>query len=67
MHNAAEITLRFLGPCFYDEPLAVHTRVAALGRSSAVLENAITGDGPGEIRMIARVVVVCMRDERSAP
>lgn len=66
MHNAAEITLRFLSPCFYDESLAVHTRVAALGRSSAVLEHAITSDGGADIRMVARVAVVRVQNERSA-
>jgi acyl-CoA thioester hydrolase len=67
MHNAAEITVRFIRPCFYDEALAVHTRVATLGRSSAILEHAITSPGGDDIRTIARVAIVCMTDGRSAP
>ncbi len=67
MHNAAEITIRFLRPCFYDEALAVHTRVAALGRSSAILEHALTSEGGTDIRTIARVAIVAVRGERSAP
>jgi acyl-CoA thioester hydrolase len=67
MHNAAEITLRFLRPCFYDESLEVRTRVANLGRSSAILEHAITSEGGDDIRTIARVAIVCVKHERSAP
>ena len=67
LHNAAEITLRFVRPCFYDEALEVHSRVATLGRSSAILEHAITANGGGEIRTLARVAIVCVRNERSAP
>jgi len=67
MHNAAEITLRFVRPCFYDEALEIHTRVAMLGRSSAVLEHAITSHGGSDIRTIARVAIVCMKHDRSAP
>jgi acyl-CoA thioester hydrolase len=67
MHNAAEIAIRFLRPCFYDEALAVHTRVASLGRSSAILEHAITSDGGADMRTVARVAIVCMNDDRSAP
>jgi acyl-CoA thioester hydrolase len=67
MHNAAEITLRFLRPCYYDEPLDVHSRVATLGRSSAILEHAITSHTGSDIRTIARVAIVCMKDDRSGP
>ncbi len=67
MHNAAEITIRFLRPCFYDEALAVHTRVATLGRSSAILEHAITPAEGSDIRTVARVAIVAVRGERSAP
>ncbi len=65
-HNAAEITMRFLKPCFYDEELLVHTRIATLGRSSAIVENAITGKGE-DVRTVARVAIVCVRGDRSAP
>ncbi len=67
MHNAAEITMRFVRPCFYDEELAIHTRVATLGRSSAILEHAITPRGGDDIRTLARVAIVCVNDDRSAP
>lgn len=67
MHNAAEITLRFLRPCFYDEPLEVHVRIAALGRSSATLEHAITSRGGHDIRTVARVAIVGVKGARSAP
>lgn len=67
LHNAAEITLRFMQPCFYDEALEVHTRVASLGRSSAVLEHAITSEAGTDVRTVARVAVVRMRHERPAP
>ena len=67
MHNAVEITMRFVRPCFYDEALAVHTRIATLGRSSAILEHAITAEGSADIRTVARVAIVCMKNERSAP
>jgi acyl-CoA thioester hydrolase len=67
MHNAVEITLRFVRPCFYDEALEVHARVASLGRSSATLEHAITSQGGTDIRTVARVAIVRMKQERSAP
>jgi acyl-CoA thioester hydrolase len=67
MHNAAEIAMRFVRPCFYDEQLAVHTRVAKLGTSSAILEHGITSAGSAEIRTIARVAIVGMRNDRSTP
>jgi YbgC/YbaW family acyl-CoA thioester hydrolase len=67
MHNAAEITMRFLRPCFYDEALAVHTRLATVGRSSAVLEHAITSEAGADIRTVARVAVVSVRHGRPAP
>jgi acyl-CoA thioester hydrolase len=67
MHNAVEITLRFVRPCFYDEALEVHARVASLGRTSAILEHAITSQGGSDIRTVARVAIVCMKNERSAP
>ena len=66
-HNAAEITIRFLSPCFYDEPLRIHSTIAKLGRSSAILEHAITSEGGSDVRTIARVAIVCIKHERSAP
>lgn len=64
-HLAAEITLRLLRPCFYDEPLLVHARMVALGRSSAVMEHALAaGD---DIRAIARIAFVASDGERVIP
>ena len=67
MHNAVEITMRFVRPCFYNEDLEVHARVANVGRSSAILEHAITSQGDSDIRTVARVAIVCMKDARTAP
>jgi acyl-CoA thioester hydrolase len=67
-HMAAEITTRMMRPCFYDEPLLVHARIASLGRSSATFEHALTPAAGGEIRAVARIVVVCSADdERATP
>jgi len=66
-HNAAELTIRFVRPCFFDEDLAIHTRFAALGRSSAQLEHAITSNGKTDIRTVARVAIVNMNADRPAP
>ncbi|GAC1413994.1 MAG: thioesterase family protein [Candidatus Velthaea sp.] len=67
VHNIAELTMRFVRPCFYDEALEVHTKVAKLGRSSAILEHAITSEGGSDIRTTARAALVGVRDDRSAP
>ena len=66
-HNAAEITMRYMRPCFYDEALEVHSKIAKLGRSSMTLEHAITGEGTTDVRTIAQVAIVRMVDERTAP
>ncbi|MBC5811285.1 MAG: acyl-CoA thioesterase, partial [Candidatus Eremiobacteraeota bacterium] len=42
-HLTAELTLRYIAPCFYDEPLRVTSKLIALGRSSATMEQAIAG------------------------
>jgi acyl-CoA thioester hydrolase len=65
-HNAAEITMRFVRPCFYDEPLRIHSKIAQLGRSSALMEHAITSDGGTDVRTIARVAIVSVKHDRSA-
>ncbi len=67
LHNAAELHLRFVRPCFYDEALEVHSKIATLGRSSATLEHAITSQGGTDIRTVARVAIVRVEHERSAP
>jgi acyl-CoA thioesterase FadM len=67
-HMAVEITTRMMRPCFYDEPLLVHARIASLGRSSATFEHALTPAGSDEIRAVARIAVVCSADdERATP
>jgi acyl-CoA thioester hydrolase len=67
-HMAVEITTRMLRPCFYDEDLVVHARIAALGRTSATFEHALTPAGGGEVRAVARIAVVCSADdERATP
>ena len=66
-HMAVEVTTRMMRPCFYDEPLLVHARVAALGRSSATFEHALTGEnGPDDVRAIARIAVVSSADDAHA-
>ncbi|MEA2721377.1 MAG: acyl-CoA thioester hydrolase [Candidatus Eremiobacteraeota bacterium] len=65
-HMAVEITTRMMRPCFYDEPLLVHARIASLGRSSATFEHALTSPQSGEIRAIARIAVVCSADDEHA-
>ena len=65
-HMAVEITTRMLRPCFYDEPLLVRARITALGRSSATFEHALTPAQTGEIRAVARIVVVCSANDEFA-
>lgn len=67
-HMAVEITTRMMRPCFYDEPLLVYARVAALGTTSATFEHALAPSGTSDVRAVARIVVVrSADDERSAP
>ena len=66
-HMAVEIAFRMLKPCFYDEELLVHARVAGLGRSSATTEYALTpARRSGDVRAIARIVIVSSADDRHA-
>jgi len=65
-HMAVEVAFRMLRPCFYDEELLVHARVAALGRSSATFEHALSSVESGEIRATARIVVVGSSDDEHA-
>ena len=64
-HVAAEFHLRYLAACYYDEPLAIRSKLIALGRSSATMDQAIVGAGES-LRAIARVAVVRSVDDRSA-
>jgi acyl-CoA thioester hydrolase len=67
-HMAVEIATRMMRPCFYDEELLVHARIAALGRSSATFEHALSAVETGEIRAIGRIAVVgSSDDERATP
>jgi len=65
-HMAVEIATRMMRPCFYDEELLVHARIAALGRSSATFEHALSGVATGEIRAIGRIAVVRTADDEHA-
>jgi acyl-CoA thioester hydrolase len=56
-HVTAEFSVRYLAPCFYDEPLRIGSKLVALGRSSATMEQAITGPADS-LRAIARVTFV---------
>ena len=66
-HLAVEIAFRMLRPCFYEEELLVHTRVASLGTSSMTMEHALTAAETEELRAIARIVVVGSDGERAVP
>jgi acyl-CoA thioester hydrolase len=65
-HMAVEITTRMLRPCFYDEELLLHARIAALGRSSATFEHALTSAETEQVRAIARIAVVSSADDEHA-
>jgi acyl-CoA thioester hydrolase len=66
-HMAVEIAFRMMKPCFYDEELLVHARTAALGRSSASMEYALTAAHGVDIRAIARIAIVASDGERAVP
>ena len=66
-HMAVEITTRMLRPCFYDEELLVHARVESLGRTSMVMEHALSNGESGEVRAIGRIVVVASDGESAIP
>ncbi len=66
-HMAVEIAFRMLKPCFYDEPLLVHARIASLGRSSATMEHALSSAAGGDVRAVAQIVVVAANGERATP
>ncbi|TAM59335.1 hypothetical protein EPN52_07970 [bacterium] len=56
-HLPAEITTRFVAPCFYDEVLRVLTRCLRLGHSSLELEQAIVSSERA-LRTLSRTVMV---------
>jgi acyl-CoA thioester hydrolase len=65
-HVAAELRLRYVAACFYDEPIAVHSKLIALGRSSAVMDQAVAGPD-GSIRALCRVTVVRSQGHGATP
>jgi acyl-CoA thioesterase FadM len=64
---AVEILTRMLRPCYYDEELLVHARIASLGRTSMVMEHALSSGENGEIRALGRIVVVASDGENAIP
>lgn len=56
-HVIAEQHIRYMDRCFFDEELAVLSKVTELGRSSATFEQAIVG-ADGKMRAIAVTIVV---------
>ncbi len=65
-HVTAEFHLRYVAACFYDEPLDVRSKLTALGRSSATMDQAIVG-ADGTLRALARMIVVRSRGEGTLP
>lgn len=56
-HVTAELTVRYVAACHYDEPLRVASKLVRVGRSSAVMEQAILDSGAA-IRALARIAIV---------
>ena len=56
-HVTAELQLRYVAACFYDEPLLVRSKLVRLGRSSAEMEQALVGAGES-LRALSRVAIV---------
>ncbi len=56
-HVTAELQLRYLAACYYDEPLTVYSKLLSFGRSSAVMDQAMVG-ADRTIRAITRVAIV---------
>jgi acyl-CoA thioester hydrolase len=66
-HMAVEITTRMLRPCFYDEELLVRSRVASLGRTSMIVEHALTDGESDDVRALGRVALVASDGEHAIP
>jgi len=56
-HVIAEQHIRYIDRCFFDEDLAVLSKIMELGGSSATFEQAIVGTD-GKMRAVATTVVV---------
>ncbi len=65
-HVVAELHLRYLAACFYDEPLAVRSKLVTLGRTSAVMEQALVGAGES-LRAVSRVAIVRSDGTKTSP
>jgi len=65
-HVTAELQLRYVAACFYDEPLRIVSKLTALGRSSATMEQAMLG-ADGSIRALSRVAMVRSTGDRTSP
>ncbi len=65
-HVTAELHVRHLAPCFYDEPLRVVSKLVALGRSSATMEQALLG-ADDSIRTVSRVTIVRSDGDATMP
>ncbi len=66
-HVTAELQLRYMAACYYDEPLRIGSKLVALGRSSATLEQVIAGLGAADIRGLARVTLVRANPNGAGP
>ena len=65
-HVTAELQLRYLAACFYDEPLTVRSKLSVLGRSSATMDQALCG-ADDDVRAISRVTIVRSAGGATAP
>lgn len=65
-HVTAELRLRYVDACYYDEQLHVYSKLTRLGRSSATMQQAIAG-AAGEIKALAEVAVVRSYGEGPLP
>jgi acyl-CoA thioester hydrolase len=65
-HVTAELHVRYVAPCFYDEPLEVRSKIVNIGRSSAAMDQAIVGAGES-LRSLSRVTVVRLDGDNPAP
>jgi acyl-CoA thioester hydrolase len=65
-HVTAELRLRYVAACYYDEPLRVYSKLLTLGRSSATMQQAIAGEDH-TIRALAQVAIVRSYGEGALP
>ncbi len=65
-HVTAELHLRYLAACYYDEALRIFSKLVALGRSSATMEQAIVG-ADDTIRALSRIAGVRSDGIATAP